>query len=82
MSTETDIYLIQAVTIRDGQISTILRERVARSAGGAELEATAMLLDLELFQAGACVYINGDIRWDSPMTPGAPRQLHVGCMSW
>lgn len=82
MSTAADLYLVQAVTIRDGQISTILREKVARSAGAAELEATAMLLDLELFQAGACVYINGDIRWDSPMSPGAPKKLHVPCMPW
>jgi len=49
MSTEPDLYLIQAVTILDGQISTILREKVAHSAGAAELEMTAMALDLELF---------------------------------
>ncbi len=80
MSKEPDLYLIQAVTIRDGQISMILREKVARSAGAVELEMTAMALDLELFQAGACVYVNGAIRWDSPMAPGAPRHTHVACM--
>lgn len=82
MSMVPDLYLVQAVTIRDGQISRILREKVARSAGAAELEMTAMVLDLELFQAGACVYINGKIRWDSPMAPGAPRHMHVACMPW
>lgn len=66
MSTEPALYLVQAVTFSGGRISRGSRESVARLAGVPELDATAKVLDLYLFDAGESACINEILRWSSP----------------
>lgn len=81
MSTRLDLYLIQAVTFHDGRISRIVRETVARSRYGAEMDAAALKLDLELLEAGCSVYINDVLAWSNYLAPGAPQNLQEACRS-